>query len=228
MVTLTLTAIIVAAGTGSRLNSPVPKGFVLLGGKPLYLHSLEILLAHNAVLDAVLVVPKGFEPQARAMVAGFASCKKVTVAAGGKERWQSVENGVRAVDSEWVLVHDAARPFVTGAVVDAVLDKKDKFDCIITVTPVVDTIREASGGLAGKTIDRSKLVRVGTPQLFRRKTLLKAFAAAPGLPSPPTDEAALMQRAGVPVALAWGDPANFKITTPTDLATAEALLACRH
>jgi len=225
---MSLSAIIVAAGTGSRLNSPVPKGFILLGGKPLFLHSLEIFLAHDAVLDAVLVVPNGFEPQAMAMVSGFASGKKVAVVSGGKERWQSVENGVKAVDNEWVLVHDAARPFVTRAVIDAVLDNKNKFDCVITVTPEVDTVREANGVLAGETIDRSKLVRVGTPQLFRRKVLLEAFTAAPGLPSPPTDDAALMQRAGVPVALAWGDPANFKITTPTDLAIAEALLASRH
>jgi 2-C-methyl-D-erythritol 4-phosphate cytidylyltransferase len=124
-----------------------------------------------------------------------------------------------------VLVHDAARPFVTRAVVDAVLEKKKRYDCVITATPEVDTLRLANGELAGETIDRSKLVKVGTPQLFRRTVLLKAFASARGLSSPPTDEAVLMQHIGVPVALAAGDQANFKITTPADLAMAEASIA---
>jgi 2-C-methyl-D-erythritol 4-phosphate cytidylyltransferase len=224
---MSLSAVIVAGGTGSRLNSSVPKGFILLCGKPLFLHSLETLLGHKAITDAVLVVPEGFEPQAKAMAAGFGSGKKITVVVGGKVRWQSVENGVRAVDGEWVLVHDAARPFVTRAVIDAVLEKKNKYDCVITVTPEVDTVREANGGLAGETVDRAKLVRVGTPQLFRRKVLLEAFTMAPGLPSSPTDEAALMQLAGVPVAIAEGDPMNFKITSPADLRLAEALCAYR-
>jgi 2-C-methyl-D-erythritol 4-phosphate cytidylyltransferase len=224
---MSISAVIVAAGTGSRLNAPVPKGFVLLGGKPLFLRSLETLLRHKAIAEAVLAVPKGFELKTEEILACSRFDKKVTIITGGKVRWQSVENGVRAVDSEWVLIHDAARPFVTRAVIDAVLEEKNKYDCVITVTPEVDTIREANGELAGEIVDRSKLVRVGTPQLFRREALLKALAAAPGLPSPPTDEAMLMQRAGIPVGLAWGDPANFKITTPGDLDIAEALVAHR-
>ena len=222
---MTLTAIIVAAGSGSRLGGPTPKGFIRLGRKPLFLYSLEMLLSHKTVAGAVLVVPKGFESRARKIVAGSGIKKKVAIVAGGRERWQSVKNGVRAASTEWVLVHDAARPFVTKAVIKAVLDKGDGYDCVITATPEVDTVRTCSGGRAGRIVDRSRLVRVGTPQLFRRRVLLKAFAAARDLPSPPTDEAALMQRIRVPVALAAGDPANFKITTPADLAIAEALIA---
>jgi 2-C-methyl-D-erythritol 4-phosphate cytidylyltransferase len=224
---MSISAIIVAAGTGSRLNSPVPKGFVPLGRKPLFLYSLETLLRHKAVTGAVLVVPKGFETKAGKILAGSRFGNKVAIVIGGRERWQSVENGVKDAGSEWVLVHDAARPFVTRAVIDAVLEKKKRYDCVITATPETDTLRLANGELAGETVDRSKLVKVGTPQLFRRRVLLRAFTEAPLLPSPPTDEAVLMQRTGVPVALAWGDPANFKITTPADLAMAEALIAHR-
>jgi 2-C-methyl-D-erythritol 4-phosphate cytidylyltransferase len=226
---MTITAIIVAAGSGSRLGGPTPKGFIRLGRKALFLYSLEMLLSHKAVADAVLVVPKGFEPRARKIVTGSGIKKNVAIVAGGRERWQSVENGVRAARAEWVLVHDAARPFVTRAVIDAMLEKKNKFDCVITATPEVDTVRVVKGELAGEIVDRSKLVRVGTPQLFRRSLLLEAFATARDLPSPPpTDEAALMQRIRVPVALAAGDPANFKITTPADLSIAEALIAYRQ
>lgn len=224
---MSITAIIAAAGAGKRLGSPVPKGFLKLGGKALFLHSLETLLSHEAVLDAVLVVPEFNKSEAEQVVAGSGFRKKVVVVTGGRERWQSVKNGVLAVESEWVLVHDAARPFVTRAVINSVIEKKDSYDCVITVTPEVDTVRESNGELAGEIIDRSKLVRVGTPQLFRREVLLKAFTEVRALHSTPTDEAVLLQRIGVPVALAWGDPANFKITAPDDLAIAEALLAYR-
>lgn len=228
MVKATLTVIIAAAGAGTRLGSNAPKGFVRLSGKALFLYSCEMLLSHKEIDDGVLVVPEGFEPEAQKIITGSRIRKKVVIVAGGKERWQSVENGVSAARSEWVLVHDAARPFVTKAVVDAVLDKKTKFDCAITVTPEVDTIRTSSGDLAGELVDRRSLVKVGTPQLFRRRVLLEAFSAARDCPSPPTDEAALIQRMGVPVALAWGDPLNFKITTAADLAMAEALIAHRQ
>jgi len=264
---MSISAIIVAAGTGTRLGGSTPKGFVRLSGKALFLYSLEVLLSHEAVADAVLVVPEGFEPKAKKIITGsrwkaprcktagnpsilkekelssiahsltpqqaagnalaMGFSKKVALVAGGKERWQSVEKGVRAATAEWVLVHDAARPFVTKAVVDAVLVKKDNYDCAITVTQEVDTIRTISGDLAGEIIERQSLVRVGTPQLFRRRVLLEAFTAARDCPSPPTDEAVLMQRMGVPVALAWGDPMNFKITTAADFAMAEALIAHR-
>ena len=129
--------------------------------------------------------------------------------------------------NEELLAHDAARPFVTRAVVDAVLAKRSRYDCVITATPEVDTLREIKGVIAGRTVDRTKLVNVGTPQLFRRSLLMRALAEAPLLPVPPTDEAALMQRIGVTVAFAPGDPMNFKITTPADLALAEALCARR-
>jgi 2-C-methyl-D-erythritol 4-phosphate cytidylyltransferase len=222
---MSTSAVIVAAGTGSRLGGPTPKGFIPLAGKPLFLHSLSVLLAHKAIGDAVLVVPEGYEKKAEQNITGCGFKKKVVVVPGGKERWQSVENGVRAVESKWVLVHDAARPFVTRAVIDAVLAKKDTFDCAITATPEVDTVRVVINGLAGDIVDRSTLVRVGTPQLFRRALLLRALNEAPLLPSPPTDEAVIMQRIGVPVAIAEGDPMNFKITGPADLRLAEALIA---
>ena len=225
---MSISAIIPAAGAGTRLGTSSPKGFVKLQGKSLFLYSLEVLLSHEAIDDAVLVVPQSMTEEADRLAASSGFRKKVVIVTGGHERWQSVLNGVRASLSEWVIVHDAARPFVTKNVIDKVLEKRSTYDCAITVTPEVDTIRTASGDMAGGVVDRSKLVRVGTPQLFRRARLLKALAAAPELPSPPTDEAALMQRIGVPVALSWGDPANFKITTPADFAIAEAIIAYRQ
>lgn len=222
-----VSAIIAAAGEGSRLGLKTPKAFIPLGGRPLFLHSLEAIAAHPAIDGIVVVVPPDMIPAALQAVASSACDKKTAVIPGGSERWLSVENGVRACDAAWVLVHDAARPFVTAAVIDAVLEKRRDFDCVITATPEVDTIRMRDGALAGGLVDRSKLVRIGTPQLFKREILLKAFATAPSLSPPPTDEAALVQACGVPVALAEGDPLNFKITVPSDLALAEAYCAGR-
>jgi 2-C-methyl-D-erythritol 4-phosphate cytidylyltransferase len=223
-----IAAIIVAGGAGARLGSSTPKGFVALGDKPLFLHSLEVLLHHGAIREALLVIPAGFESYARIILREAGCTPRVSIIVGGKERWQSVQNGVNATSAHWVLVHDAARPFVTNAVIDAVLAKRAGFDCVITATPEVDTIRMHAGDLAGEVIDRSKLVRIGTPQLFKRSALLEAFKIPSDLATPPTDEAVLMQRMGIPVGIASGDPANFKITTPTDFAIAEAFLAHRR
>ena len=220
-----ISAIIVAAGAGTRLGSILPKAFIDLRGKPLFRYSLDVLLSHEAVAEAALVVPEAYNDEALRIVDDAGYDKDVTIVQGGEQRWQSVESGVRALTSEWVFVHDAARPFVTNTVVDRMLEKMDRFDCVITATPEVDTVRAFSGELAGTVVDRSKLIRVGTPQLFRRLKLLEAFRMAASLPVPPTDEAALMQHAGIPVGIAWGDPMNFKITTSADLAMAEALLA---
>jgi 2-C-methyl-D-erythritol 4-phosphate cytidylyltransferase len=223
-----IAVIIVAAGTGTRLKSKTPKGFVKLGGKPLFLHSLLTFLRHPAVTEAVVVAPGAFTGAAEKIVTKTGSRKKISVVKGGAERWQSVKNGVAMTDAELVLVHDAARPFVTAKVIDRVLEQAAVYDCAITVTPEVDTLRARSGGLAGGIVDRSTIVRVGTPQMFRRSVLIEAFEIAPSLTPPPTDEAALMQLIGVPVALSRGDPLNFKITAPEDLAIAEAIVAKKN
>jgi 2-C-methyl-D-erythritol 4-phosphate cytidylyltransferase len=216
-----LDAIIVAAGSGTRLGLPVPKAFVPLMGKPLLSYSLQTFLSHRVVNSVILVVPESMYESANRDYAG----NRVKVTTGGEHRRQSVSRGIDLSDAEWVMIHDAARPFVNDMVIDHLLEVKSRFDCVITVTPVVDTIRMYSGEQAGETIDRDKLVRVGTPQIFRKKTLCEGLIRAESLQTPPTDEAVLMQQMGVKVGIAWGDPRNFKITTPSDLEIAEALIA---
>ena len=218
-------AIIVAGGSGTRLGSDVPKAFVSLAGKPLFMHSCAQFDTHASIKSIVLVVPSEKINEAIDIVSNGNLAKKARVVAGGKERWQSVQNGVNACASEWVLVHDAARPFVSHAVIDSVLEKMAGFDAVITVTPEVDTVRHFKDDRALETIDRSTLVRVGTPQLFKTSVLKKAFLEAERMAPPPTDEAILMETMGVPVGIAWGDPLNFKITTKSDFMLAEALCA---
>jgi 2-C-methyl-D-erythritol 4-phosphate cytidylyltransferase len=215
--------IIVAAGSGKRLGAKVPKAFVRLGGRPLFVHSLLTFVAHKAVSSLIVVAPPAMVPQARRIVNGLCLHKEVTVVPGGEHRWQSVRNGVEASGATWVMIHDSARPFVAPAVIDGVLRASKKFDAVIAAIPEVDTVRRFSGDRAGETIDRNVIVRVQTPQLFLRAKLLLAFDAAARLSSPPTDEALLLEASGAAVGISQGDALNFKITTQGDLELAEAL-----
>jgi len=220
-------AVIVGAGSGTRLGLSVPKAFVDLCGKPIVYYSLRTFVNHPSVDNTILAVPPALMEETSKIInrhSDFAD--KVRIVAGGAERWESVRNGCAAASGEWVLVHDAARPFVNNTVIDSVLEKRGDFDCVITATPVADTIRRiAEGGRCGATVDRATLMRVGTPQLFRRKRLMPAFELIKDTPSAPTDEAALFERLGIDIGYSWGDAMNFKITDKADLETARAIIA---
>ncbi len=219
-------AVVVAAGAGSRLGGDIPKGFVPLGDTPLFVHSLRVLTKHPMVGSTVLVVPGALLDRARGICADLRF--DTIVMEGGDVRWISARNGVRACPDtcRWVLIHDAARPFVTPVIIDNLLTMRTTYACAFTATPEVDTVRRVQGDRAGETVDRSSLVRVGTPQLFDRAMLLEAFELAGSLERPPTDEIMLMQRHGHAAGAAWGDPLNFKITTGEDFKIAEAIV--RH
>ena len=222
----TIDAVIVGAGSGTRLGHSTPKAFVELCGNPLLYYSLTTYCSHRSINRIILVVSSSMIETAEYFVnENVEFVKKTVIAAGGDERWESVRNGCSLSDSEWVLIHDAARPFVTAEVIDSVLEKRADFDCVITATPEVDTIRAIeSGNRCGATLDRSKLMRVGTPQLFRREPLMSSFGQIQNMAAPPTDEAALFENLGLAVGYSWGDPLNFKITTKADLKIARALL----
>lgn len=223
--TETFDAVVVGAGSGTRLGHSIPKALVPLCGNPILFYSLKTFCSHPAFSKVILVVSTSMLEDTDQFLNRYSDFKsKVKVVKGGDERWKSVRNGVGASDADWVAVHDAARPFVTNRVIDPVLEKRTEYECVITATPEVDTIRTFSGSRTGETINRSKLLRVGTPQLFRRELLVSSFQKAARMSPPPTDEATLMEQEGVQVGFSWGDPLNFKITTSADLFIAEALL----
>ncbi len=217
-------AIIVAAGLGTRLGFQIPKAFVPLHNRPLLSYSLETFLSHDLIKNVILVIPETMFAES---IEKFSN-ERIKFVIGGKERWESVRNGIKESQSDWVLVHDAARPFVTKDIIDSIIAKRSDYRSVITVTPVVDTIRFFSNDTAGATVDREKLVRVGTPQLFERKLLNDLFDQIKPDRSPPTDEAILVQNAGIQVGISWGDPNNFKITTKADLEMAQALLTLKE
>ncbi len=222
-------AVIVAGGLGTRLGHSLPKAFVPLDQKPLFTHSLEIFNAHPLCQEIVLVIPLTHHDKAKAIVQGLTNPKPLYLVNGGTVRWESTLQGIKACTgcAPWVLIHDAARPFVTVAVINSLLELSTKYDGAISATPMVDTVRTICGDRSSGTLDRSTLVRVGTPQMFRRDVLMEVFSTIDPHDASITDEAMLFENAGYAVGIAQGDPLNFKITTPQDLLIAEALCAYR-
>jgi 2-C-methyl-D-erythritol 4-phosphate cytidylyltransferase/2-C-methyl-D-erythritol 2,4-cyclodiphosphate synthase len=225
-------ALVPAAGRGERLGPGAPKALRAIGGEPILLHAVRGLLASDRVDLVVVAAPPTDEgvAEVRRILAALGS--RVIVVAGGATRQQSVALALAATPADYgiVLVHDAARaltpPETIASVVDAVLSG---LAAVIPVLPVADTVKSAVLGpegvlTVGRTVDRSGLRAVQTPQGFRREVLARAHAAA-GREA--TDDAGLVESLGESVGMIPGHVEAFKVTTPFDLVLAEAVLARR-
>jgi 2-C-methyl-D-erythritol 4-phosphate cytidylyltransferase len=214
-------ALLVAAGRGERLGSPGPKAFVVLGGRPLLEWSVAALRAVPAIERIVVALPPGAEaPEGTVGVAG------------GAERSHSVRNALAASGggpgADVVLVHDAARPLVTPGLAERCLEALEGVDAAIAAARVTDTTKEAGAdGVVERTLDRSRLWAVQTPQVFRRAALEAVLAQPDEVLARATDDASLVEAAGGRVRVVEAPRENLKVTTPVDLRVAELLLAER-
>ncbi|NDY43182.1 2-C-methyl-D-erythritol 4-phosphate cytidylyltransferase [Dissulfurirhabdus thermomarina] len=223
-------AIVAAAGVSRRMGAEMPKQFLEVGGRPLLAWTLEALASCPLVEAMVVVAPPGEEASAQAIVGGSSVALPVWVVAGGTRRQDSVRAGLSAVgpEWEWVAVHDAARPFVAAADIEATCLLAREVGAAVLGTAVHDTVKEVDeDGFVVRTLDRSRLLLAQTPQVCRRADLERALARAEAQGLEATDEAALLEAVGQPVGVVLGSRRNFKITTPDDLAVAEAMFACR-
>ena len=214
-------AVIVAAGSGSRAGSGPPKQWRLLGGRPVLRWSAEALKAAGAG-QLVVVAAAGEEDRAREVLSGLG---EILVCTGGATRADSVQSGLQALAGsapDAVLIHDAARPFVTSGHVAALLEALQGADGAVPVLPVADTLKRAGADGALATTPREGLLRVQTPQAFRYRPLVDAYRAWTGAEAP-TDDAAAVEAAGGRVVAAPGDPLLMKLTYPEDFAMADAL-----
>jgi 2-C-methyl-D-erythritol 4-phosphate cytidylyltransferase/2-C-methyl-D-erythritol 2,4-cyclodiphosphate synthase len=218
---VTTTALIVAAGSGSRMGGDTPKQFRLLAGKPVLRWAAESLIRHSAVQAVRVVVGQGQQERAAEALNGVDVGDFIE---GGAERADSVRAGLAAVEDDAVLVHDAARPFCPSAVVDRLLASLEFFEGAAPVLPVGDTLARI-GDTLGEPVDRAGLARVQTPQAFRLGALKSAYELWNG-PSP-SDETTVVRAAGMKVAAVEGDPALEKLTLPSDFDRAEQWLAGR-
>jgi len=218
---MSFTAVIVAAGSGSRSGGP--KQWRRLGGRPVVRWSVETFLTAGAD-QVIVVIPEGQTDQAAQALAGLSGWRSV---AGGAERAESVRRGlIEARASLPVLVHDAARPLVTLDHIRALLAALTDAEAAAPALPVADTLKAADAGIVSRTIDRSGLWRAQTPQAFGPGVLQAAYAAW-SVRGTPTDDLAVVEGASGRVRLIAGDPRLMKLTYPEDFAMAEALIS-RH
>lgn len=216
------TAIIVAAGTGSRLNSNTPKQFLELCGKPVIVHTIERFQAAPSVDSIVVVVAADKVEAVRSLAGAFE--KIAAIVSGGETRAESVLNGLNSIrDADIVAVHDGARPLVSVDEIERTIAKAKEMGAACLVGRVTDTIKSVRGGEISGTLDREKLRRALTPQVFKIEVLRKAFEIA-DLDENVTDECYLVENLGHPIACVDGSSRNIKITHPEDLAFAEAIV----
>jgi 2-C-methyl-D-erythritol 4-phosphate cytidylyltransferase len=211
---MSVVGIIPAAGSGERLGSDGPKAFVVCGGRPLVDWSRSVL---RAVCDRVIVaVPDGLE-------------EGVDRVRGGRVRSESVRLALAAApEASVVVVHDAARPLLTPGLVRECIAALEGVDGAIAAAPMTDTVKEAGeGGVVERTLDRGRLWRVQTPQVFRADVLRRALDVSYEALAAATDDAALVEAAGGSIRVVEAPADNIKITRPVDLALAEILLAAR-
>jgi 2-C-methyl-D-erythritol 4-phosphate cytidylyltransferase len=231
-------AILPAAGLGTRMAGPQPKQFLALDGVPILIHSLRAFASVARVTAIYVAVRKPEMERVQAQIAeygveyGFAG--KVRLVEGGDNRQESVSHALAALDAESddiVLVHDAVRPLIDAATIDRTIDAVIEYGAAIVGMPAVDTIKQvertAHGALIISTIPREFVVLAQTPQGFRFGLLQQAFAEALADGFVGTDEASVVERAGLPVAVVHGSQVNLKITQPSDLALAEFYLRQR-
>jgi 2-C-methyl-D-erythritol 4-phosphate cytidylyltransferase/2-C-methyl-D-erythritol 2,4-cyclodiphosphate synthase len=222
---MAFSAVVVAAGSGLRAGPGEPKAWRSLGARPIVRWSVEGLLAAGA-REVVVVVAADRLSQADEALQGLSGWRAV---AGGATRAESVQAGLAALScgpDEAVLIHDAARPFVTRSHVERLLAALEAADGAVPVLPVPDTLKRGDG-VVDETVSREGLWRAQTPQAFRLGRLKAAYGGWPASEEP-TDDASVMERAGGNVAMAPGDPMLMKLTYPEDFLMAEQLAASQR
>jgi len=222
-------AIIVAGGVGTRASSSAngePKQYREISGVRMLLRAVRPFASHPRVGPIVVVLPEADAASPPAWLAPLLS-DRLTVTAGGETRQESVAKGLArlAPEARLVLVHDAARPFADGELIDRVLDVASLGAAAVPAVPVSDTIKETdTAGLVTRSLPRERLVAVQTPQAFPRQMLETAHQRARSdAGAAASDDAMLCERLGYPVRVVPGSPRNLKVTTPQDFAIAEAL-----
>jgi len=229
---MSVTAIVLAAGRGLRLKSRIAKPLVKIKARPIIIYSLSTLSNHPRIKD-IIVTANSLNYRDIARTIKQYRIKKIrAVVLGGKERQDSVLKALRAVDkdTDLVLIHDAVRPFIDGQQISNLIKEAEKSQAAILGVPVKNTIKEAKGShsagkkkfVVRKTLDRSRLWEIQTPQVFSKSLISKAYAKFGDLSV--TDDAMLAEKLGATVSLVEGAYSNIKVTTCEDLIIAEAIL----
>ena len=226
------TVLIPAAGMGRRMGASVNKQYLDLAGKPILARTLALFDRHPQIEHIYPIIPRDEIPYCQQQIIdryGFSKVRRIIP--GGAERQDSVRNGLQALveddlaqSERVVLIHDGARPLFNPQLLPQLLDVIAEQSACIVGVPSKDTIKEVDNGLISNTPDRRRLWQAQTPQGFRYQLIADAFAKADAEQFLGTDDASLLERYGMPVAILQGDYRNIKVTTPEDLPVAAAFL----
>lgn len=215
-------AIVVAAGTGTRMQSEIPKQFLPLGGRPVLWHAVNSFLEYDERMQVILVLSDDQMSRQHDLRDRFDQHARLQFVRGGSNRYESVRSGLAHIDSgELVFIHDAVRPFITRALIDRCAACARKHGSAIPVLPVSDSIRviNSEGSVA---VDRTLYRQVQTPQTFKIDLIKQAFQQEYNPQF--TDEASVLEAFGYSVSLCDGEDANIKLTRPIDLMWAEVFI----
>lgn len=219
-------AVIAAGGRGRRMNSTLSKQFLMLKGRPILYYTLNTFEGMQEIDEIILVVGSSDIVYAQKEILLPYRFKKVKLAEGGKERQDSVYNGLRSCSpqTDIVVIHDGVRPFVTRKIILDSIEAAKKYKAVGVGVPVKDTIKVVEKGFILTTPDRKTLWAIQTPQTFEYSLILKAHEEARKSGFYGTDDTVLVERLGFPVIMIEGAYENIKITTPEDMIVAEAFL----
>lgn len=224
-----IVAVVPAAGLGKRLGPGTNKPFLSLLDKPIIIWTLEALSSVSEISEIIPVFRESDMESGIALCERYKLSKVKRIAPGGKERQDSVYNGLRLLQSDTgiVVIHDGARPLIESSLVKQAIADIEGFDGVIAGVPVKDTIKEVENTIVKKTIKRGSLWSIQTPQVFRYGSIMDAYARAMEEGFYSTDDSALMERTGCRIRLVIGSYNNIKVTTPDDIPVAEMLLRKR-
>lgn len=215
-------AIIVAGGSGTRMQAPTPKQFLPLAGKPVLFYTVESFYLFDPEIEIIIALPADFFPVWEKLCNDYTFTIPHKVVTGGETRFHSVQNGLQIITEKGIVgVHDAARPLVSTATISSSYKAAEKFGAAVPFVPLNDSIRFYNGH-ESRSLDRTKHVLVQTPQCFRSDVLITAYQTEyqPFF----TDDASVVESSGFTVHLTEGNAENIKITTPSDFLIAETLV----
>ena len=219
-------AVIVAAGSSTRFAGSTPKQFAPLGDRPVLWYSVKLLAYDERIAETVVCASREHYKTASEIV----SSMPATVVEGGATRQESVKRGLEALspDIETVAIHDGVRPLITADLIDRLLSAAMEHEAVAPALPIAETIKETDEARIAKTIDRSNLWVVQTPQVFSLRLILDAHEKAEADGFSATDDCQLVERLGVTVAVVEGERTNIKITTSEDLLLAETIVRAQR
>jgi len=222
-------ALIVAAGLSKRLAAKTRKPFIKLADKAILEYSLDVFLKYPSIKEIIIAINKHDSEKAKKLCQKYKGGKSIKVICGGRKRTDSVYNALLNVDkkNDYVLIHDAARPFVTRKIIKRVIISAKKYQAAVCGTKVSSTIKKSDkNNFVSGTIDRDALWKIQTPQVFKKAVLVKAYEAIASRKQY-TDDASLVEALGRRIKIVSADKQNIKITTPDDLLLAKSIIKVR-